>query len=85
MNDKIAKRLEEKRAAHLGPELIGLAKNRPSSDSKYLSKASTEYILTGKSGSYEEGDLENRISNRVSDIPIRIQRLINDLAILSFG
>ncbi|WP_157231295.1 hypothetical protein [Halostagnicola larsenii] len=85
MNDRIARRLEKKRAAHLGPELIGLAKNRPSSDSKYLSKASTEYILSGESGSYEEGNLENRISNRVSDIPIRIQRLINDLAILSVG
>lgn len=85
MDDEIAGKLKQRRASRFGRDFIRNARNRPSSDSKYLSEVPVEYILTGESGSYNEGELEDRINNKVPDIAIRIERLINDLAVLSHG
>lgn len=85
MDDEIARKLKKRRAWRFAKTFIRNAENRPSSDSKYLSGASVEYILTGESGSYNEVKLENRIDDRVPEIATRIERLINDLSVLSYG
>lgn len=85
MDDVIRQREKEKRAANFGRNLTSIASNRPSSDSLYLSQTTMDYIFAGDTHSYNEGELEKKIAQRTDDLPVRIQRLLNDLTALAFG
>ena len=64
-------------------KLLEPVESRPPSDSLYLSGTPAKYILRRNSGHLSHQ--ENKIEQTVSDIPIRIERLLYDIAILKHG
>ncbi|MDL0139120.1 hypothetical protein PNP85_06340 [Halobacterium salinarum] len=67
------------------PQLIEYVSGRPPSDSPYLSKSTAEYILNRAAKSGIEKGNERDIEDVLQDLPLRVTRLISDIAILSNG
>ena len=59
--------------------------NIPRKSEKHLGEAEMKYLLEGEPGTHNEANLDKQIKNKRSDLRIRIQRLINDIALMEYG
>ena len=66
-------------------ELLRSVSSRPPSDAPYLAESTARYILNSSSGELNKAAKERDIENALTKIPLRITRLLYDLAILSRG
>jgi|GEM_PF-6063324 len=66
-------------------ELLRSVSARPPSDAPYLAESTARYILNSSSGELNKAANERDIEKALSKIPLRITRLLYDIAILSRG
>jgi hypothetical protein len=59
--------------------------NSPRKAEKYLSEREIKYLLEGDSGNNTASRIEKEIKNKSHGLRIRLQRLLNDIALLSYG
>lgn len=59
--------------------------NTPRKSEKHLGETEMKYLLEGNLGTHNERTIDNQIKNKRTDLRIRIQRLINDIALIEYG
>ena len=65
--------------------LLRSISERPPSDAPYLSASTARYIVESSQSNIKEKPKERKVEDVFSDLPLRITRLLYDIAILSRG